>query len=324
MKDISKNPKRPPKKWARKMMKKISARRRVSKSSTRRILGHVWYHRLSPKKRMQIRKKEESRALVRNAAGSYTHKRKGGSMSRRRHHRSGTVLLSMPRIARKHNRKRRSNVARRRRHNPKIGVHRPRLHFSKSGWRRGKRSTLFTSPVMINPRRVRRSRRRNPNLMKNLRNAFSRKWLMSAVSIGGGVAAGFALKSFYRVLRPVNMSQYDNWSGVVNVIVGSLMFGMMKRKALKEIGVVVAGTGLYDLIASNVPMLGLPSIPAVGLVQTITGKSVAGSYATATLPVSPTAASSVSASYSDSSRTVGLPGVSGTALTMDPYEGIFN
>ena len=181
--------------------------------------------------------------------------------------------------------------------------------------------------MMVNPffgRRVRgRRRRRNPSMMGNIRRAFSRKWLMNAVTIGGGLAGGFALKSLYKSFRPAGWSTSDNWAaGLVNIVVGSLLFAMRQRK-IKEIGVIVAGTGLYDLVASNLP-IGLPPIPAVGLVQQVTGR-VAGSYASNMLPVSPTAAvMPMSASYADGAATVGLPGVSGTALTTDPYEGIFS
>lgn len=84
---------------------------------------------------------------------------------------------------------RRASAHRRRRHNPRFGLHRPSLRYTKRGWKRSKRSRLMKHPVRINPalfgnpfgrkRRVRRSRRAlrvNPFTPFTARLASRKRW----------------------------------------------------------------------------------------------------------------------------------------------------
>lgn len=190
----------------------------------------------------------------------------------------------------------------------RAGVHRPRLRWSpRKGWmsmprgmvkkgtrinpRRRRRSyrrrrnpvAMFENPIRrrrrtrrntvarYNPRRRRSYARRNPakGIMKSLT---SRKVLTTGITIGGGIVAGsLAMPLLYRYL-PTSVTKYDKYLGVAHVAIGALMFSFMKNKMLKELGLVIAGTGIYDLVASNAPDLGLPKLPRTSpFIDQITG-----------------------------------------------------
>lgn len=154
----------------------------------------------------------------------------------------------------------------RKRRNPSYGKHRPVLRYTKSGWKRPKKSRLMGRPVKVNPKRKRRvSRkrravRRNPqNIMKALT---SRKLIMTSVKIGGGMLAGsMAMPVVYRLL-PENMrTQGDKFLGLFHVLIGGLVSFFVRNKDMKELGMVIAGTGVYDLVAMNATQLSLPPLP---------------------------------------------------------------
>jgi hypothetical protein len=42
---------------------------------------------------------------------------------------------------------------------------------------------------------------------------------------------------------------------------GAVVAGTIKNKDVKDVALIVAGTGVYDLIASNLKFLGLPTLP---------------------------------------------------------------
>lgn len=160
---------------------------------------------------------------------------------------------------------------------------------ARKGWKRRKRrnparawkgGNLYTARV--NPRRRRnRRRRRNPNAMKRIQAAFSRKWIMQTATIGGGIMAGFLAMPFvYRMVPDAQKRTVRPFLGLFHVLAGSLLFGFVKNKAVKEIGVILAGTGVYDLVAYNVDTLGLPALPTENIMVT----KLLGAPAAATPP----------------------------------------
>jgi len=257
------------------------------------------------------------------------------------------------RTARK-NPKGRARKSYRRRRNPRRkravsrGTHRPRLTYKSGKWYGGKspRSLIKRgSGTRVNPRRKRRrSRRRvrrNPALATRMRRMFSRNMLLSTAKAGAGIAIGFtAMPILYRVL-PQALKDKRQYLGGIHVLLGLGIAGFMKNKTVKDIGLVIAATGVYDLIAMNVDFLGLPplrtsskladqlipqaatSTPASAAVS---GMSAYGaSYPTLGAPVSEVAAGGVGASfervgasYSTSAyQTIGLAGDGGSDWGMD-------
>jgi hypothetical protein len=114
---------------------------------------------------------------------------------------------------------------------------------------------------MINPRhrrRGRRSFRHNPFRVKQL---ISKKYLMGTLVLGGGIAVGFlAMPLVTKLATALKLGAYRRYFGLGHVVIGGVLAAMMKRRALKELGLVIAGVGVYDLIASNVPALQLPPV----------------------------------------------------------------
>lgn len=198
---------------------------------------------------------------------------------------------------------------------------RPRVAKVGNIFKHGPRSSFFgRGAVTVNPRRSRRRTRHNPFNVKNtIKQITSKKWLITLGTIGGGFVAGMAGKSLLLNALPANMKQYGKYIGVGHIIIGALLVGMMKKKALKEVGVVVAATGLYDLIASNVPVLALPALPSY-VIPGITPKTsiapaLSGSYPVSRLPVSPVAA--LSGGYSTPAKA----GYAGSFYTNQRTEG---
>jgi len=159
-------------------------------------------------------------------------------------------------------RRRAKAKARRRRHNPRFGLHRPTLLYSGGRWFRRKRSKLIRKGTRINPKRrrhfrSRRSYRRNPALPFNIQNV-----AMGGVKIAGGIVAGGLLMPVVTMVMPKDLTaKYGKFYGVIHIVLGAVLASFLKNKMLKDAALVVAGTGVYDLIASNVGMLGLPQLP---------------------------------------------------------------
>lgn len=215
---------------------------------------------------------------------------------------------------------------------------RPTLYKSRGKWY-GSREGAVRSGTRINAKRKRRTRRKNPsysirrrrryrrNPALNLKRLISKQYLFQIASIGGGIALGFMLLPLtYRVLPTEMAAKNRRFLGVVNVLIGGLMAGMLKNKNLKSMGITVAGTGVYDLIAANTEdFLGLPTIPESTMLITKmlppdlpqqdidqSQKQLEASYEVESAPVSPAAALGASympmgASYEEpDSMTVGL------------------
>jgi len=246
------------------------------------------------------------------------------------------------RKARRVYRIRRHNPARRRRArrnspaNFRFGRHRPTVIRTAKGWRRAPGSKYFRKPTRINPRNRRRKSYRRHNPKVSLKSLMNKKWLMSVVKIGGGVVLGFMTLPLVNGLIPAaNRADYDKYLGLVNVVIGALMFGFIKNKDIKEMGLVVAGMGVYDLIASNVDALKLMPIPRTNALITdmlpepaastsTGGKGTSGSYQASRLPVSRAAASGmVGASYPGArAGYLGDSYRASSGFGDNPYEGI--
>jgi hypothetical protein len=160
----------------------------------------------------------------------------------------------------------------------KLNPRRRRRHNA----RRGRRSHRYLMPRMMgNPfrmHRIHRRRRRNPAFA--LKSLMSKRWLITIGTVSGGVVLGLAGKTLVTNLMPATTTmKYGTWYGAADILIGALMVAFVKNKAIKEMGVIVAGMGLYDLLASNVSALGLPPLPAVDLVNRyVKPKTVGASY----------------------------------------------
>lgn len=175
-------------------------------------------------------------------------------------------------------------------------------------------------PVRINPvyaSKRRKSVRRNPGL-KSIGKIFSVASLMPVIKLGGGfVAGGMAMPVLYRY-TPESMKKYDQYLGIVHVLLGGIIVAFVKNKTAKEVGIGIASSGVYDLVAKNVTALELPALPRTSALVT---KYLKGSYN----PMNPMLAANyrsagelapaMAASYSP----VALSGTS-----ENPYSDIYN
>jgi hypothetical protein len=146
---------------------------------------------------------------------------------------------------------------------------------------------------------------------------FTQRTLVSAAKAGAGIAIGFtAMPIFYRIL-PQRMKANRRWLGGIHVALGLGISGFARNRDVKDIGLVIAATGMYDLIAMNVEFLGLPPLrttspladrlipqragvpagaqPAMGGQLDIS--HYGASYPVSAAPVSPVAATGVGASF---------------------------
>ena len=218
-----------------------------------------------------------------------TRKRKVGSIRRKRRNpvspaRSGMV---------------RSNPRRKRRKNPMKGKRvRPLL------WRRGvgKRARYYRGPKSRMPERInakrrrRYARRRNPSL--KIKQIFGKQMLMQAASIAGGITLGYLAMPLLWKVAPDSVKAQRNFFGIAHILLGGLMATMLKNKNLKAMGVVVAGTGVYDLIACNVPQLDLKRIPTDNLMfDNMMGGTLAIEHQGASYPGARVPSMSLAASY---------------------------
>jgi len=193
---------------------------------------------------------------------------------------------------------------------------------AKSTW--GKKLSRRRNPhyasYMPNPfrsyRRGRRHYRRNP---LNLRRLLPNKALLnSSLKLGIGVTCGFvSMPIIDKIAQMTGLRQYSRYYGLGQIVLGSLMTAFIRNKAAKDIGIMIAGFGVYDLIATNLAPSYLQQLPRVqGITSMIPGLGT--SYGVARAPVSrvagavPMAASyqpALASSYdSGRSDTVGLAG----------------
>ncbi len=168
--------------------------------------------------------------------------------------------------SRRNPKRKRSRKRARRRSSPTRGSHRPRLTYKGGKWYGGKTSRSLIkrgSGTRVNKRRSRRTRRRarrNPAGVRGIQKMFSRNALMSTAKAGAGIAIGFtAMPIFYKIL-PQQLKEQRQWLGGIHVALGLAIAGFVRNRNVKDIGLVIAATGVYDLIAMNVDFLGLPPL----------------------------------------------------------------
>jgi hypothetical protein len=268
-------PNRPPKKWWDYTYHKV--RQTHGEAATRKIVGNIWHHQLTPEKRKEILAENEHRKNP--TAGSFFTFNKETNM-KRRHHKIRIIKL---------------------RHNA-TKWHRPRVSVSHGHFRHAPKSRFFgVGPVKVNRHRRHHSYRMNPlNVKGVIRQITNKRWLISTAMIGGGIAAGMATKSVSEMLlKQLKLDRYDKYSGALSIVIGALLIGMMKKRQVKEIGAIIAGAGLYDLVAQNVKALKLTPLPTISLPKLpgMAPAAVSASYATAVRPVSPVARVGLQSSY---------------------------
>lgn len=152
---------------------------------------------------------------------------------------------------------RRASARRRKaRKNPRFGKHRPTLLYTRSGWKRPKRSKIKRA-FRVNPKR-----RRNP-MFKTRRNPLSVKALFSSaninqmVAVAGGLTVGLlGIPALYKITP---LAAHRKYLGGIHILLGLATVVMSKKSAVHTAGMTVAAVGLYDLISQNVPV-GLPTI----------------------------------------------------------------
>lgn len=147
---------------------------------------------------------------------------------------------------------------------------------------------------------------------------FTQRMLISTAKAGAGIAIGFAaMPVFYKIL-PKAMKQQRRWLGGIHLALGLGIAGFVRNRDVKDVGLVIAATGVYDLIAMNVQFLGLPPLrttselaeslipsPEATPAQAASGcyggqldiSHYGSSYPVAARPVSPVAATGVGASF---------------------------
>ena len=210
-------------------------------------------------------------------------------------------------------------------------------------YRRKRRHNAFAT--LSNPRRVRRHRRANPVRRMNRRHyrhnpkllssLMNKKVLMTGLSIGGGLIVGGGLMPLVNQLIPkdktTGKSMIDRkYMGIIHVALGGLMYAFLKNKMLKDMGLVIAGTGVYDLAVQNIDYLrtdlGLPALPDGSKVVTDafakSGTAVSASYGIARAPMSHVAASYQRGYGASYQRAVPQAGLSGSHGSESPYSEI--
>ena len=160
-------------------------------------------------------------------------------------------------------------------------------------WKRGKGSKVsyHRGPKSKMPQRINKRRRVRRNGPLKLKGIFSKTAIMNAVSIASGIGAGFlAMPLIIKIIPEKNRAQFNDYMGLAHVALGLVMASMLKNKNLKAMGAVIAGTGVYDLIACNIPQLDLPRLPRTSVLfdqmdGTMSITHQGSSYPTAQLPV---------------------------------------
>ena len=251
------NPNRPPKQW---WDRKIIELKKSGYRSPQSLAGHIWFHVMSPEARLHVSESIEKRpATCRGTSQSTKESRmvRTRKSPRRKTTRRAKVTIRV-------NPRKRVKARR----NPKFAsVHRPAIMWTPKGWARRKhkksgrpysRLTGFNKKgiVRINPRK-RRSYRNNP-----MKLPFGiDKVAVSAAKIAGGLVIGYLMIPVISKVMPATITEkYGKFYGAFNVLIGAVAAATMKNKAIKDAALIVAGVGIYDLIASNLPMLGLAPV----------------------------------------------------------------
>ena len=237
------------------------------------------------------------------------------------------VIGTRRRKARKsrHVRRNRKRGHARRRKNP--GRHRVTLIHVRGGtWKRPKHSRLMRgkkirvnrkrkahrrkrNPYLVahrvkyvraNPsRKARRSRRVRRNPKFNVKALMNKTLIMNAAGIGAGFIAGTLLSpALYHFIPATSSAKYGKYFGGIHLVLGAFMYTMSKNKNVKNVGVGLAASGIYDLVACNFRTLLLPALPhANAFLFKTPSQPAAGSYNISRAPVSAVARAGMHGSY---------------------------
>lgn len=88
---------------------------------------------------------------------------------------------------------------------------------------------------------------------------------MGGVKIAAGVAVGMFLMPVLVRIMPkdeAGIPRFRRFYGLFHIVIGAATAQTIRQPAVREVALVVAGIGVYDLIASNLTFLGLPVLPS--------------------------------------------------------------
>jgi hypothetical protein len=160
--------------------------------------------------------------------------------------------------------------------------------------------------IFGNPRR--RRYHRNPKIMSRLKGLTSKRSIMSIVSYGGGVVAGFLTPTILGMVLPAT---YRKYFGIASIGVAALIHSFIKNPQVKNAALVMGGFGAYDLLTQNMDT-GLPVLGGVD--------KVFGFQLSPTLKGSYTPARPLGMSYTPLGKSYG-PKSSMSGAT-NPYENL--
>jgi len=191
------------------------------------------------------------------------HKTKGCTMVKRKKRTTKKRAATKKRRA-----SRRRNPYAKRRMSRKIRAKRPARRTRQYRKRRSlarRRNAPISFKRRRNPGRKFRRRsyrlRRNPG-MKKMFSFLNQKFLMRSAGIAGGVAAGYIAMPLYTRMLPESVTSTNRrFYGLLNVLLGGLIFVGSRKGVGKDFGITLSGTGVYDLVAKLLPDLGLPALP---------------------------------------------------------------
>lgn len=87
---------------------------------------------------------------------------------------------------------------------------------------------------------------------------------MGGIKIAAGVAVGMFLMPVLVKVMPKDEAgtpRFRRFYGLIHIFIGAATAATMRQPAVRDVALVVAGIGVYDLIASNLRFLGLPMLP---------------------------------------------------------------
>jgi hypothetical protein len=86
---------------------------------------------------------------------------------------------------------------------------------------------------------------------------------IGGLKMAGGIALGFMGMPVICKFMPADLTaKYRQYYGIIHVVLGAVAASTIKQQIVKDMALTVAGVGIYDLIASNLKMLGLPALPS--------------------------------------------------------------
>ena len=282
----------------------------------------IVYHEKHPTRLEAVKKENVLKRKFLNKAQSGARKKGDGKMKKRK---STAKKRSNPKRKASRRKVSRRRVARkpvRRR------VSRRRVKRAVSRRRNAPLSLRRRNPGAKRRRRRSYRMRRNPALPKMFR-FMNKNFLMRSTGIAGGVAGGYLAMPLWMKLLPESVTSTNRrFLGILNIVLGGVIFTMSKKTFGRDLGMSLSGTGVYDLLAKMIPDLGLPALPSSSslidqVMPTKEPESVGANYyphrslnASYTPPVSRRVVNRLGANFTPS-RTVGVPALFGNSGSPD-------